>query len=186
MKTTAEQRLDIIDSLARGISVKDALRKSGLFSKTTVESMAWKVVGSKSFRRAMREFAETLSERIEDVAAAELATLRVGAAPAAECVTALRHVWAAFNQRASRKELKNLTGGQALTKESISKYWSPERQQQLEERRQQATLLKPGDHAKVAAAVHMEKLLNPSTDERSTLGYIRTAYERDGLIGNSP
>src|SRR5215510_5083141 len=51
---------------------------------------------------------------------------------------------------------------------------------------QQASLLKPGDHAKVAAAVHMEKLLNPPTDERSTLGYIRTAYERDGLIGNSP
>src|SRR5262245_4372071 len=135
--------------------------------------MAWKVVGSKSFRRAMREFAETLSQRIEDMAAGE-------------CVTALRHVLAAFNQRANRKELKNLTGGQALTKESISKYWSPERQQQLEERRQQATLLKPGDHAKVAAAVHMEKLLDPPQDERTTLGYIRTAYELDGLTGNSP
>src|SRR5215510_14978848 len=51
---------------------------------------------------------------------------------------------------------------------------------------QQASLLKPGDHAKVAAAVHMERLLNPPEDERTTLGYIRTAYERDGLIGNSP
>src|SRR5262249_40305131 len=49
-----------------------------------------------------------------------------------------------------------------------------------------AALLKPGDNAKVAAAVHMEKLLNPPTDERTTLAYVRTAYERDGLIGNSP
>src|SRR5262249_5704676 len=32
----------------------------------------------------------------------------------------------------------------------------------------------------------MEKLLNPPADERTTLGYIRTAYEKDGLIGNNP
>src|SRR5262249_32139421 len=148
-------------------------------SKTTVESMAWKTFGSKAFRKAMREFAEALSEKIEDLAAAELETLRVGKAPAQECVEALRGVWAAFNSKANRKELR-------ASKEAINQYWNPDRQRQLEERRQQATLLKPGDHAKVAAAVHMEKLLNPSTDERSTLGYIRTAYERDGLIGNSP
>src|SRR5262249_47627481 len=124
----------------------------------------------------MREYGETLSPKIEDLAAAELATLRLGTAPAAECVAALQGVWAAFNAGASRKELR-------ASKETIATYWSPDRQRQLEERREQASLLKPGDHAKVAAAVHMEKLLNPPADERTTLGYIRTAYEKDGLIG---
>jgi hypothetical protein len=73
-----------------------------------------------------------------------------------------------------------------MTKETIARYWSPERQAQLEERRQQAALLRPGDHARVASAIHMEKLLDPSTEPRTQLGYIRTAYEINGQIGNNP
>src|SRR5262249_14285764 len=79
---------------------------------------------------------------------------------------------------ASRKELR-------ASKETIATYWSPDRQRQLEERREQASLLKPGDHAKVAAAVHMEKRLNPPADERTPLGYNRTDYEKDGPIGTN-
>ena len=145
MKATAEQRLDIVDSLARGIPVQDALRKSGLFSRTTVSSMAWKTIASKSFRRTMREYAETLSERIEDLASAELATLRLGTAPAAECVAALRGVWAAYNQRASRKELKALSGGQAITKQVFAQGWSPEAAAKKAEMLERARLIKPGD-----------------------------------------
>src|SRR5262249_3860527 len=135
MKASPAQQLDIIDSVARGIPVRDALRKSGLFSNGTVAAMAMKTFGSKSFRRAMREYAETLSEKIEDSAAAELETLRVGKAPAQECIAALRGVWAAFNAKASRKELRALTGSQAITKQAFAERWSPEAQRQLEERR---------------------------------------------------
>src|SRR5262245_15284274 len=129
MKVSAEQRrFDVVDRIARGASVADALRASG-YSEGSVGHMGSHIVGGKAFRRTMREFAEALSPKIENLAPAELEMLRVGKAPVREMCAALRAVWAAFNAKTGGKQLKALTGGQSLTKESISKYWSPERQQ---------------------------------------------------------
>src|SRR5262245_28871834 len=185
MKATAEQRLDIVDSLARGIPVQDALRKSGLFSKTTVSSMAWKTIASKSFRRTMREYAETLSERIEDLAPAELATLRLGTAPAAECVAALRGVFAAYNQKANRKELRALSGGQAITK-AFAERWSPEAAAKKAELLERARLIKPGDLTNLVRAGIEDELLDPPTDARARTANRRLALESEGVIGNNP
>src|SRR5262245_23421561 len=185
MKASPAQQLDIIDSVARGISIQDALRKSGLFSKTTVESMGLKTFGSKAFRRSMREWGEALSEKIEDLAAAELETLRVGKAPTAECVAALRGIWAAYNQRASRKELR-LTGGQAITKQAFAERWTPEAQQKLAETRERAKLLQPGDFQALSDVQLAEDLLSPPKEARVKVATLRLGYERAGLLGTNP
>jgi len=186
VKSSAEQRrLDVVDRVARGTSVRDALRASG-YSDSTVRSMAMQLIGRQSYRKTMRQFAEALAEKVEVSAASELEILRLAKAPAKELVLALRGLFVVYNRRIS-KELRLAGDGQfAITKKVFEKYWTPETQRQIEVIREKAKAIQPGDLAKAAMVVHLEDLISPPKDARARNAIIRTAYEKDGLIGSNP
>ena len=190
MKISNEKRLDVVDAVARGFPLTKALGMSGCYSKSTVSHASVAVISTKPFRNTMRQYAETLAEKTgEQPIAAELEMLRVGKAPFREARAALQAIWRTYNEKVGglpqTGEIEAITGSESASIRRLvrEKFWSPEAQAKIEEMREKAKAIQPGDLAAMATVVHAQDLLNPPKDARARNTTIRTAYEKDGVIG---
>ena len=185
-----EARLQIIDSIARGLPLTKALQMSGAYSESSIAHQAVGLVSRKPFRDTMRQYVEVLVEKIGEKAIAdELEVIRVGKAPFREARTALQTVWRAYNEKvgglSQTGEIEAITGSESASIRRLvrEKFWSPEAQAKIEEMREKAKAIQPGDLAAMATVLHAQDLLYPPKDARARNTTIRTAYEKDGLIG---